>query len=117
MNIAGSINVIIFPSNLIMLFQVKIEVPRLVSAISNLGYVLRMLNHRKQMLVSVQNAYINSTEDAKLIQELVESGFHLDQVDIDFRESKSRSTEEQNIQVNTVLIFLGTDFRGFYKMY
>jgi len=65
------------------------------------------------MLVSVQNAYINSTEDAKLIHELVESGFHLDQVDIDFRESNSRSTEEQNIQVNNLFSMYDRFYVGF----
>lgn len=51
------------------------------------------------MLVNVQNSHINSTEDAKLIPELVESGFYLDDVSIDFRESHSKSTKEQHIQV------------------
>ena len=51
------------------------------------------------MLVNVQNSHINSTEDAKLIPELVESGFDLDDVSIDFRESHSKSTKEQHIQV------------------
>jgi len=84
---------------LIIICQVKIEVPILLAAIANIGHVMRMLNNRKQMLVNVQTSHINSTEDAKLIPELVESGFHLDDVNIDFKESHSKSTKEQNIQV------------------
>ena len=62
-----------------------------------------MLNYRKQMPVYVQNGHINSTEDKKLIGELIQKGFQINEVDLSFAESTSQSTQEQAIQVNTLI--------------
>ncbi|XP_052068761.1 uncharacterized protein LOC127708011 isoform X2 [Mytilus californianus] len=78
---------------------VKNEVQILLDSISDLGHVLQMLNFRKQMPVYVQNGHINSTEDKKLIGELIQKGFQNNEVDLSFVESNSQSTQEQAIQV------------------
>ncbi|CAG2251689.1 PKD1L2 [Mytilus edulis] len=79
--------------------DVQNEVQVLLDSISYLGHVLQMLNNRKQMPVYVQNGHINSTEDKKLIGELIKKGFQINEVDLSFVESNSQSTQEQAIQV------------------
>ncbi|XP_063447195.1 uncharacterized protein LOC134726710 [Mytilus trossulus] len=79
--------------------MVQNEVQVLLDSISYLGHVLQMLNNRKQMPVYVQNGHINSTEDKKLIGELIKKGFQINEVDLSFVESNSQSTQEQAIQV------------------
>ncbi|CAC5383759.1 PKD1L2 [Mytilus coruscus] len=79
--------------------DVKNEIQVLLDSISYLGHVLQMLNYRKQMPVYVQNGHINSTEDKKLIGELIQKGFQINEVDLSFVESNSQSTKEQAIQV------------------
>ena len=71
----------------------------LLESISYLGHVLQMLNYRKQMPVYVQDGHINSTEEKKLITELIESGIENNGFNIGFVEGESRSTQEQNVQV------------------
>lgn len=80
----------------------------LLNSISHLGKILQMLNYRKQMPVYTQSGHINSTEDKKLIGDLIQHGFHHNNVELDFVESTSKSTDEQNIQVLINLIFLKT---------
>ncbi|XP_076075490.1 polycystin-1-like protein 2 isoform X1 [Mytilus galloprovincialis] len=79
--------------------DVQNEVQVLLDSISYLGHVLQMLNYRKQMPVYVQNGHINSTEDKKLIGELIQKGFQINEVNLSFVESNSQSTQEQAIQV------------------
>ncbi|XP_076075594.1 uncharacterized protein LOC143046351 [Mytilus galloprovincialis] len=79
--------------------DVQNEFQVLLDSISYLGHVLQMLNYRKQMPVYVQNGHINSTEDKKLIGELIQKGFQINEVDLSFAESTSQSTQEQAIQV------------------
>ncbi|XP_071131885.1 uncharacterized protein [Mytilus edulis] len=78
---------------------VKNEVQILLDSISDLGHVLQRLNYRKQMPVYVQNGHINSTEDKKLIAELIQNGFQNNNVDLNFVESDSQSPHEQAVQV------------------
>ncbi|CAG2234855.1 PKD1L2 [Mytilus edulis] len=78
---------------------VRNEVTVLLNSISHLGKILQMLNYRKQMPVYTQSGHINSTEDKKLIGDLIQHGFHHNNVELDFVESTSTSTDEQNIQV------------------
>ncbi|CAC5388020.1 PKD1L2 [Mytilus coruscus] len=78
---------------------VKNEVQILLDSISDLGHVLQRLNYRKQMPVYVQNGHINSTEDKKLIAELIQNGFQNNEVDLNFVESDSQSPDEQAVQV------------------
>ncbi|CAC5416734.1 PKD1L2 [Mytilus coruscus] len=78
---------------------VKNEVQILLDSISDLGHVLQRLNFRKQMPVYVQNGHINSTEDKKLIVELIKNGFQNNEVDLNFVESDSQSPQEQAVQV------------------
>ena len=69
-------------------------------SISDVGHVLQRLNYRKQMPVYVQNGHINSTEDKKLIAELIQNGFQNNEVDVNFVESDSKSADEQAVQVH-----------------
>ncbi|XP_076076045.1 uncharacterized protein LOC143046870 [Mytilus galloprovincialis] len=78
---------------------VKNEVQILLDSISDLGHVLQRLNYRKQMPVYVQNGHINSTEDKKLIAELIQNGFQNNIVDLNFVESDSQSPHDQAVQV------------------
>ncbi|CAC5383753.1 PKD1L2 [Mytilus coruscus] len=78
---------------------VKNEVQILLDSISDLGHVLQRLNYPKQMPVFVQNGHINSTEDKKLIAELIQNGFQNNEVDLNFVESDSQSPHEQAVKV------------------
>lgn len=71
----------------------------LLESISHLGKVLQMLNYRKQMPVSTKMGNIDCSQDKKLIGDLIKDGLNQDNVKLSFTESKSRSLEEQNVQV------------------
>ena len=55
------------------------------------------------MPVYVQNGHINSTEDQKLIGELIQNGFQNNEVDLSFVESDSQSLQEQAVQVHAMI--------------
>ncbi|XP_076075372.1 polycystin-1-like protein 2 isoform X3 [Mytilus galloprovincialis] len=78
---------------------VKTEITVLLESISHLGKVLQMLNYRKQMPVSTKMGNIDCSQDKKLIGDLIKDGLNQDNVKLSFTESKSRSLEEQNVQV------------------
>jgi hypothetical protein len=86
-------------SLLLFIMQVQREVPGLLSSIISLGKILHMLNYRKQLPVYVHHSHVNSTQDIKYVDELLDSGFQHDNVDISFLGTTSVSNHEQNLQV------------------
>ncbi|CAG2212910.1 PKD1L2 [Mytilus edulis] len=86
---------------------VKNEVQVLLDSISNIGHVLQRLNYRKQMPVYVQNGHINSTEDQKLIGELIQNGFQNNEVTLYDHTPFSWDEESKFISSKTVTVSVG----------
>ena len=74
---------------------------RVLANIRTLRRVIQKLNHRKQLPIKANHGKIKSTENTKSIEDLQQTGFQADDVNITFGEAFSNSTEDQNVQVIT----------------